>query len=116
MAIISSTGISVNTDSKSIDCYAAITDERYTNPIANTFVGVWIITRIDTVHALQTDAIIKTETGNAVLVLDKQEGENYFFEKVDVSTGRMNNGYTEITGKPVEGRILVKGAYNVVVE
>jgi hypothetical protein len=68
------------------------------------------------VYALPSDAIIKTESGHAFLVLQKQESEEYFFEKIGVTTGRINNGYTEITGKPLEGRILVKGAYNVVVE
>ncbi len=115
-ATISSIGISVDSDSKSVDCYATITDESYTDPIANIFVESEIITRLDTVYALPSDAIIKTETGHAVLVLQKQEGEEYFFEKVILSTGRMNNGYTEILGKPVEGRILVSGVYNVVAE
>jgi len=116
LAMISSTGISVNNDSKSIDCYAAITDESYTTPIANTFVGSEIITRTDTVYALPSDAVAKTETGHFILVLEKQERENYFFKKVNITTGRMNNGYTEIMGNPVNGSILVRGGYNVVAE
>lgn len=116
LAIISSIGITVDSDSKSIDCYAKITDESITDLIANVFVEAEIITHLDTAYALPSDAILKTETGHAVLVLQKQEGEEYFFEKVDVSTGRINKGYTEILGKPIEGRILVKGVYNVVVE
>lgn len=115
-AIISSTGISVNSDSKSIDCYATIKDESYTSPIAHTFVGSEIITSTDTVYALPTDAIAKTETGHFILILEKQDGDEYFFKKENISPGRMNNGYTEIMGKPFDGRILVRGGYNVVVE
>lgn len=116
IAIISSTGISVNNDSKSIDCYATITDERFVTPIANTFVGSEIIIQTDTVYAIPSDAIVKTETGHFILVLEKQESDQYFFKKANITPGQMNKGYTKILGKPVEGKILVSGGYNVVAE
>lgn len=116
IATISSTGISVDIDSKSISCYALIKDKSYDTPIANAFVESEIIVRLDTVQALPTDALTKTETGYFILILENQEGEDYFFEKVDLSTGRINGGYTEILSPPAPGKILVKGLYNVVTE
>ena len=112
-AAISSVGVAVDNDSKTIECYASITDKRLNNPIANEFVESEIIIKIDTVNALPSDAIIKTETGHIILVLEKQESDKYFFKKVDISIGRQNNGFTEIPGEKIEGKILIKGVYNI---
>ncbi|HNV52595.1 MAG TPA: HlyD family secretion protein, partial [Tenuifilaceae bacterium] len=113
LATINSIGVSIDNETKSIECYAAITDKIAINPIAYEFVESEIITSIDTVKALPSDAIIKTESGNAVLVLDKQENNNYYFRKVDIESGRKNNNFSEILNEQLKGKILIKGTYNI---
>lgn len=112
-ATISSIGVAINNETKSIECYAAITGKRAINPIAYEFVESEIATSIDTVKALPNDAIIKTDTGYAVLVLDKQENNNYYFRKVDIESGRKNNNFSEILNEQLKGKILIKGTYNI---
>ena len=115
-ATISSIGISVDEDSKSIDCYALFNDKSGAVLIANLFVESEIITSTDTVYALPSDAVTKTATGHVILVMQQQDENNYYFKKVEVKTGRMNKGYTEIPDIPADGKILVRGGYNIVVE
>lgn len=112
-AKISSVGVTVDSDSRSIECYATITDKQLAGPVANQFVECMIVTNTDTVSALPTDAIIKNETGNYVLVLNKQQDNKYLFDKVEVQPGRQSGGYTEIKGGKIEGKVLVKGGYNI---
>lgn len=112
-ATITSLGMAVDNNSKSIECYASITDKKPSNPIANDFVECEIITSADTANAVPSDAIIKSETGYFILVLNKQEDDKYLFNKVEVSIGRQYDGYTEIPGEKIEGKILVKGVYNI---
>lgn len=115
-ATISSIGVAVDSETKSIECYASITDKNQINPIVNDFVTSEIITSIDSVKAIPTDALIKTESGYAVLELHKQEKEQYFFTKKDVKVGRQQNGYTEIIDNKISSQIITKGAYNITVQ
>lgn len=113
LATISSIGVAINNETKSIECYAAITGKRAINPIAYEFVESEIVTSIDTVKALPSDAIIKTDTGFAVLVLEKQEDDFYYFKKIDTKTGLNNMNYTEIISNLPSAKFLVKGTYNL---
>lgn len=112
-AEISSVGVTVDSDSRSIECYATITNKHLAVQVANQFVECMIVTNTDTVSALPTDAIIKNETGNYVLVLNKQQDNKYLFDKVEVQPGRQSAGYTEIKGGKIDGKVLVRGGYNV---
>lgn len=114
-AEIISVGVALNNNSKSIDCYASLPEKSSDHPVANQFVESEIITGIDTVNALPSDAIIKTETGHFVLVLIKKEADIYYFDKTEVGTGRQYKGFTEIQNKEIEGRIAVKGIYNILI-
>lgn len=113
LATISSIGVAINNETKSIECYAAITGKRAINPIAYEFVESEIVTSIDTVKALPSDAIIKTDTGYAVLVLEKQENNFYYFKKIDIKTGLPDKNYTEIISNLPSAKFLVKGTYNI---
>lgn len=112
-ASLVSIGVSINEESRTIECHASILDKSAVNPIANTFVESEIITRIDTVQALPNEAIIKTETGYVVLMLEKQEKEIYFFKKTDVRIGRQHKGYTEVLTDIGNSKIITKGVYNI---
>lgn len=112
-AVVSSVGVSIDSNSKSIDCYAAITGEQDGKSVANEFVECKVVTGSSEVRALPADALIKTAGGYSVLVLQKQEGNSYFFSPVEVVTGRSFNGFTEILNAGSAGSVLVKGVYNI---
>ncbi len=113
-AVISSVGITVNADSKSIDCYATIKANNVTQLIANNAVTAEIITQSEPVNAVPTEAIIKSESNNFILVLNKKTDIGYQFSKVMVELGRQQNGFTELKGAKVSGQIVSKGVYNIV--
>lgn len=112
-ATLSFIGVSVDHGSKSIDCYASITDDRVNHGFANEFVEAVIVTNVDTVEALPTESVIKTEAGYYILALEKKEADKYIFRKVEVNIGRQEGGYTEILGKRIDHRIATKGVYNI---
>lgn len=113
IAVVSSVGVSIDMDSKSIECFAAISGDKGGKSVANEFVECKVVTRSGAVMALPSDALIKTAGGYSVLVLQKQEGGNYFFSSAEVITGRTFNGFTEILNADSVGRILIKGVYNI---
>ncbi len=113
LATLTSIGVAIDDDTKTIDCYASISDNKPTNPIANTYVESEIITSTDSVTALPDEAIIKTETGNLILVLDKQENGSWYFTPVEVTLGRQYNGYSEIVNAGIHKQILTGGVYNI---
>jgi cobalt-zinc-cadmium efflux system membrane fusion protein len=112
-ATISSIGVAMNNETKTIECYASITDKKITNFVANEFVEVEIITGLDMSKALPDEAIIKSETGNSMLVLDKQVNNTYYFKQVEISIGDQYNGYTKILTDTKYNKILIKGVYNI---
>lgn len=114
-ATISSVGVAVNDNSKSIDCYASLTGTAGSAPVANAYVESSIITGTDTVNALPTEAILKSESTYYILVLSKKENNNYYFNKAEVTPGRQFGNHTEIPGPRIEGEVLVKGSYNVAI-
>jgi cobalt-zinc-cadmium efflux system membrane fusion protein len=116
LASISSIGVVVENDTKSIECYAKLKSNQQANPLANEFVESLVITNISETDALPTDAIIKTETGFVVLVLEKKENDNYYFNQVPVSIGKQQNGYSEIVGNKISGMVLTRGVYNINVD
>jgi membrane fusion protein, heavy metal efflux system len=106
-------GIAVNEDSKTIDCLASISDKDKYSAVVNSFVESEIVTGSELVNALPVDAIIKTADGNMVLILEKQTQDTYFFRKEKVLTGRQNNGFVEIKGEMINGKVLTGNAYNI---
>lgn len=113
LASISSIGVAVDNETKSIECYAKLKSNQHANPLANEYVESFVVTKTYEAHALPSDAIIKTESGYAVLVLEKNENDNYYFNQVEVSIGKQQNGYSEIVGNKISGRVLSRGVYNI---
>lgn len=112
-ATLTSVGVAINDETKTIDCYASLSDNRPANMIANIYVESEIITGTDSVTALPDEAIIKTESSNLILVLDKQENGSYYFSPVEVTLGRQYNGYSEIVKGTAHKKILKTGVYNI---
>lgn len=113
-AVLTSIGVSVDENSKSILCYASIADKKMFNPVANQFVESEIVVGSDTVMALPSDAIVKTEESSYLLILENKTDDNYSLKKVEVKTGRQINGFTEIIGELPINDVLIEGGYNII--
>lgn len=113
LATVSSVGVAIDNDTRTIDCYAALTGNKNIDAVANTYVEAEIVTGTDSVYALPVDAIVKTENGYVVLALNKKDNEKYYFDKKVVNIGRQYNGLYEILNGKVDGEIVVNGLYNI---
>lgn len=113
-ATLHSIGAVLNTESKTVECYATLNDAASLTLPGNTYVESQIITRLDSARALPEEAIMKSEQDSFVLVLQKVENQNYFFRRVAVKTGRHHKGHIELKSTDSEGEVLVRGGYNIV--
>ena len=113
LATVSSVGVAIDNDTRTIDCYAALTGNKNIDIVANTYIEAEIVTGTDSVYALPVDAVIKTETGHVVLVLNKKDDDTYFFDKTAVNIGRQYKGLCEILSGKIDGEIVVNGLYNI---
>ncbi|MGQ1946457.1 efflux RND transporter periplasmic adaptor subunit [Geofilum sp. OHC36d9] len=112
LAVITSLGVAISDESKSIYCYAALSD-KITKPIANEFIESEIILSTDTVNALPAEAIINSDSKYFILALNKKEDAKYYFDKIEVNIGQQYNGYTEIINPKIDGLVALKGVYNI---
>lgn len=112
-ATLQSIGVTVDSESRTIECHAAILDQNAVKPIANTYVETEIITNLDSIPALPNDAIIKTDTGYVVLVLVKKENDSYYFKKTEIVIGRQSASHTEVLSELQKSKVLIKGVYNI---
>ena len=114
-ATLKSLGKNVDNETKTILCFAEIDDLLKNNFINNTYVEARVITSRDSVYAVPEEAILRSGESRYILVLRNKENENYYLEKTSVETGRTANGFIEIKNE-IKGQLLLKGAYNIVIE
>ncbi len=112
-AILQTIGVSLDQQSKSIYCYASISDLPAFVPLDNELVECEIITKTDSSKGLPNDAFIKSESEYSILVIDKQEKEKYFCKKVAVKVGREQKGFTEIIEPILPELVITKGVYSI---
>ena len=114
-ATLQSVGNMVDNETKTVACYAAIetTDKPLVN---NAFTEVNIIIGTDTLNAVPSEAILKTEDEFFVLKLARQDADAYYFEKVKIEPGLTNRMYTEVKNLQSAEKLLVSGIYNLVIE
>lgn len=88
------------------------------NILAGMYVEAKIVTDSAIKPAINNDALVKVDDKYFVLVMKKQEGDNYYFAKKEVKVGQEKNGFTEIENNaiPADTKILTKGAYDVMTE
>ena len=115
-AKLNSVGKTINSATKSIDCFAEM--ENFDNKlmVSNQFVEGEIIVANDSVFSLPESAILKSGNETFVLVLEKENDELFYLSKLKVNTGRRNNEYVEISELPESKKILIKGVYNIMIE
>jgi len=109
-------GRTIDNATKSIDCFAEIENLGTYSLVNNQFVEGEIIVASDTVFSIPESAILKSENESFVLSFEKETDELYYLSKLKVTTGRVNNGFVELIEMPKSKKILIKGAYNLVIE
>ncbi len=113
IASINHIGNTVNQESKAVECYAHIDNAGNVAKINNAYVDAQIVTYTERITSLPLEALLKSENSYFFFVLDKKENGNYYFHKVEANIGRKNSEFAEILNKNVNGKILIKGVYNI---
>ncbi|MCU4162492.1 efflux RND transporter periplasmic adaptor subunit [Carboxylicivirga caseinilyticus] len=109
-------GKTVDPDSKSIECYASIEAEYLNKYINNQYVEGEIILSSDTVSALPVDAVIQADDQSYILSLEQETDSSYLFQKIHLQEGRITKDYVEVIENPNVDKIIIKGAYNIMVD
>jgi cobalt-zinc-cadmium efflux system membrane fusion protein len=111
-ATVISIGKSINPETKSIICIADLNTHDKDVFINGMYFQVDIIVESINAMALPSEAIIKTESNHYILVKDKEDANNQYFNKKEIKTGITDNGFTQIIGgKYLDGNVLIKGTY-----
>ncbi len=115
-ATLISVGKSINENTMSIDCLAEIENLKDTRLVSGQFVEGEITVATDTVLSLPQTAILSAENETYILAFEKETDDVIFMKKTNVKTGRLNNGFIELTDFPGSKKLLVKGIYNIQIE
>ncbi len=113
-AVISSIGKVLTEPARVVECYAQLPASESQQLILNQLLVCDVIVSTFTVQALPTAAFLKSESTNYVLRLKDKTAEKYEFEKLEVKTGRQQNGMTELKEEIKEGQYATDGVYNLV--
>jgi len=116
LAKLISTGKIINSNTKSIDCFAEIQNFENIQLVSNQFVEGEIIVASDSVLSIPESAVLKSENESYVLSFEKETDELFYLSKLKITTGRKNNGLVEINEIPGSKKILLKGVYNIQIE
>jgi len=115
-ATISAVGKSIMPESKSVECYAVISNFNNINVVSNQFVEGEVFASIDSVLSVPEAAIINSENDSYLFIYEKEANSIYYFKKVRISTGRKSNNYVELKEQLASKKILINGVYNIRVE
>jgi membrane fusion protein, heavy metal efflux system len=115
-AKINGVGKTIDTETKSVICYAEIETTEDTKLINNLFVEGDIIVNNDTALSIPESAIIDAENETFVLILENETNSHYYFKPLHITTGRKNNNLFELKEFTTKGKILMEGVYNIIIE
>lgn len=105
---------------RTIKVHGHLEDEDEENFLTGMFVEANIITDETTLNALPGTAVTKTNDQNTVLVLDKKEGDTYYFTQNIVKVSNDGyNGYIPIDNSSdfqPDTQFLTVGSYNLIAE
>lgn len=113
---LSSTGRSVDNDSKSITCLAELSESDRDHFVNNSFTEAVIITRSDTVTAVPEEALIRSDGNDYLLCVVKEDENSLYLEKQKVEAGDIRNGYRRIKANGNLKKVIIRGAYNISAE
>ena len=111
-----SVGRAIMPDTRSIECYADMEDLSAKNFVNQQFVEGDVIVNEETVLALPETALLNSENEFYLLSLENETSDTYYFSKVKLKTGRINNKFVELLEVPETNKILVNGVYNLIID
>lgn len=114
-ATIQLVGNSIDTETKTVACFALIEPNAKTL-VNNAFTEASIITGTDSLLAVPNDALLKTENDFFVLKLAKEDAGAYYFEKIKAESTLVNESHTAIINLQGKERLLISGVYNLVID
>lgn len=106
-------------DNRTIKVHAHLEDEREENFLTGMFVEAEIITDNVKANALPNTAIVSVDEASNVLILEKKEGDIYYFSQKEVTINEEHDGYSIIQeGEKFapKTQFLIKGTYNLIGE
>lgn len=111
-ASMSQLGKAVSTETRSVQCYAAIDSEEKSSFLENMYVEAEIITCEREALALPETALIREPERDYVLILLEENNQSYTFRKMPVQTGVTRDGFTEILDTDLSP-LLVEGVFGL---
>lgn len=106
-AVVSRIAVGLSEPSRTLQVFADVSTDRPL--LVNQLVECELIVSSSRVSAVPSEAVVQSEAGPVVLLLEKKEKGKYYFNPLHVVIGRQMNGYTEIKSDAIKGEILVKG-------
>lgn len=106
-------------ENRTVKVHAHIDHESEALFLVGMFVTAEIVTESRLEWALPTEAIAEKAQKSYVLLLDKKEGDTYFFHPEEVVVKARYDGYAKVTGKFISSRdhqFLSHGAYNLLAD
>ncbi|MFZ5940977.1 MAG: efflux RND transporter periplasmic adaptor subunit [Bacteroidota bacterium] len=109
-------GKSVDPSTHTIPCYASLDGEDKSGLVNGMFMEAEIILSKREVIAVPAESVLKGSEKSYLLKVDSREGNRIRFSRIEVEPGELYMGYVEIQGIQEEDSVLVRGAYNLIVE
>lgn len=104
-------------DNRTITVHAHINDEANHNFLTGMFVEAVIVTASTSAKALPSESVIEVDGTSYVLVLNKKEGDTYYFSQEKVKVIASHEGFSKIENIDnfsENTKFLAKGAFSLV--
>ncbi|QFZ53668.1 efflux RND transporter periplasmic adaptor subunit [Oceanihabitans sp. IOP_32] len=104
-------------DNRTITVHAHINDEANHNFLTGMFVEAVIVTASNSAKALPSESVIEVDGTSYVLVLNKKEGDTYYFSQEKVKVIASYEGFSKIENIDnfsENTKFLAKGAFSLV--
>ncbi|WOD42971.1 efflux RND transporter periplasmic adaptor subunit [Hwangdonia lutea] len=103
-------------DNRTIKVHAQIENEAENTFLTGMFVEAAIVTESTSAKALPSESVIEVDGEHYVLVLNKKEGDSYYFSQEKVEVKESYDGYSKIENADSfaeNTRFLTKGAFGL---
>lgn len=106
-------GTTIDENSRIVKVHGHLNDESKTNFIVGMFVEADIIMNSKNTLALPKDAVIEIDDNYFALVLNKQENNNFYFEKMKLDIGEQNELFVSVLNSEalINKDVLTEGGF-----
>lgn len=111
-ATLSHIGKSVSSETRTVECFAKISERDKKVFVNNMFVEASVVTCEREALAISEQALIREQERDYILILTEEKGDQMTFKKFPVQTGVTRQGHTEILDENITG-ILLEGVYSL---